>query len=349
MKSIRQARATALLQFIRHLEKGSVPTGHALREAKLPALIAKRPDAWVASRCYGQFIQQMARSQGIEDLGFRVGRDAGMDAWSPTLSDLLIRSPTLHEGLATLSAYCRRQTSHMSMWLQPHDDAVRVYHRGNIGIGLPGHDQDVWFSIQALVAIIREFAGPTWCPTEILVASRDVCGTIVSATYPECHVLCAQAIDAITIPRHLLHAPRRVLPCRNPSLAAASGIAEPARDFAGSLQQLLEPYVLDGYPNISFIAEILDCSVRGLQRRLAKCETTYSKTIERVRINAAIEAMEDSDKKLIDIAMDLGYADQSAFSRAFRRWCGVSPKAFHRTRHRSAGAWSRYAGHSVFA
>ena len=342
METIRQARATALLHFIHFLHEMGAPTESALRQAKLPVLIAERPHAWVASQCYGQFIEHMARSQGIEDLGFRVGLDAGFDAWSPILSSRLIQSPTLYHGLTTLSAHCHRQVSHMRLWLQPHGGAVRLHRRSNIGIGLPGHDQDTWFSIQALVAIIRQFAGLTWCPVEILVTSRDVCGPIVAATYPETHVICAQATDAITIPRHLLYAPRRTRPGQYPLQTMTSGILEYASDFAASLRQILEPYILDGYPDISFIAAISGCSVRVLQRRLAEFGTTYSKTVERVRFEAALRAIEDTDRKLIDIAMDLGYADQSAFTRAFRRWAGVSPRAFRRARHAPAEALSSH-------
>jgi AraC-like DNA-binding protein len=121
-----------------------------------------------------------------------------------------------------------------------------------------------------------------------------------------------------------------------------SGTLEPASDFAASLRQILEPYILNGYPDISFIADISACSVRALQRRLAECGTTYSKTVERVRFEAALWAMENTDRKLIDIAMDLGYADQSTFTRAFRRWTGVSPTVFRLARHAPADALSSH-------
>ncbi len=338
METIRQARATALLHFIRFLYQIGAPTERALRQAKLPLLIAEHPDAWVASQCQGQFIENMARSQGIEDLRILVGLETGLDAWSPMLSGPLLQAPTLYQGLTTFSAHCHRQVSHMRLWFQPHGDAVRLHHRGNIDLGFPGHNEDTWFYIQALVAIIRQFAGPKWCPTEILLTWRDVCGPIVSVTYPNTHVLCAQATDAITIPRRLLYAPRRTRSRQYPLQTLTSGILEPASDFAALLRQILEPYILDGYPDISFIADISDCSVRVLQRRLAEFGTTYSKTVARVRFEAALRAMEDTDRKLIDIAMDLGYADQSAFTRAFRRWAGVSPRAFRRARHAPAEA-----------
>ena len=38
--------------------------------------------------------------------------------------------------------------------------------------------------------------------------------------------------------------------------------------------------------------------------------------------------LEDPGVKLIDIAFDLGYSDPAHFTRAFRRWAGVSPKEY---------------------
>jgi AraC-like DNA-binding protein len=40
---------------------------------------------------------------------------------------------------------------------------------------------------------------------------------------------------------------------------------------------------------------------------------------------------------LVDISHDLGYAEQSAFSRAFRKWTGSTPKEYRTTlSHRKA-------------
>ncbi len=41
------------------------------------------------------------------------------------------------------------------------------------------------------------------------------------------------------------------------------------------------------------------------------------------------------EHSLAEIAYELGYSDQSAFTRAFRRWTGLSPRAWA-VRHRSA-------------
>jgi AraC-like DNA-binding protein len=43
-----------------------------------------------------------------------------------------------------------------------------------------------------------------------------------------------------------------------------------------------------------------------------------------------VERVLDRDTRLIDIAYDLGYANEAHFSDAFRRWFGMRPSAFRR-------------------
>jgi AraC-like DNA-binding protein len=44
------------------------------------------------------------------------------------------------------------------------------------------------------------------------------------------------------------------------------------------------------------------------------------------------ELVEGTDTPQSEIAHQLGYTNQFNFSRAFRRWAGVSPNAFRRQR-----------------
>jgi AraC-like DNA-binding protein len=50
------------------------------------------------------------------------------------------------------------------------------------------------------------------------------------------------------------------------------------------------------------------------------------------RMQLAAGRLRDSDAKLIEIALDVGYESEAAFSRAFRRVVGVAPGAWRRTR-----------------
>jgi AraC-like DNA-binding protein len=76
------------------------------------------------------------------------------------------------------------------------------------------------------------------------------------------------------------------------------------------------------------LARDLHMSRRSLQRRLAEAEATYQSLVEETRREMALRYLADPDKSATDIAFLLGYSQQSAFTRAFRRWTGKSPSAY---------------------
>jgi len=66
-------------------------------------------------------------------------------------------------------------------------------------------------------------------------------------------------------------------------------------------------------------------------RRLALEGDSYLRLVEQARFETAAQRLRDDRAKLIDIAYDLGYTDAANFTRAFRRWTGMGPRAFRRT------------------
>ncbi|MGD2012090.1 MAG: AraC family transcriptional regulator [Desulfobacterales bacterium] len=48
----------------------------------------------------------------------------------------------------------------------------------------------------------------------------------------------------------------------------------------------------------------------------------------RNRMLHAAHCLMHGNRKIIDIAMDIGYESHNAFSKAFRKWYGLSPRAF---------------------
>ena len=73
------------------------------------------------------------------------------------------------------------------------------------------------------------------------------------------------------------------------------------------------------------MAKQLHMSRRTLQRKLTKRDTTYQKLVDDTRRDLALRFMEDPRRSLVDITFELGFSQQSALTRAFRRWTGMSP------------------------
>ncbi len=74
------------------------------------------------------------------------------------------------------------------------------------------------------------------------------------------------------------------------------------------------------------IAEKLQISERTLLRRLASEGQTYSEFIDNLRHGLALKYLEQNRLNLKEIALMLGYSNQSGFNTAFKRWTGKTPK-----------------------
>jgi AraC-like DNA-binding protein len=74
------------------------------------------------------------------------------------------------------------------------------------------------------------------------------------------------------------------------------------------------------------IAAEMGLSSRTLQRRLAEEGTSLRDLVRRHRSQVVDRLLKDPKTKMTVIAHDLGYADATTFSRAFKNWSGETPR-----------------------
>lgn len=83
-----------------------------------------------------------------------------------------------------------------------------------------------------------------------------------------------------------------------------------------------------GNCSIERCAKKLGTSVRTLQAHLSDCGVKFSDIVERQRVELARIYLEQDKLSLDEIAVLLGYSEQSSFGRAFKRWTGATPQRF---------------------
>ena len=74
------------------------------------------------------------------------------------------------------------------------------------------------------------------------------------------------------------------------------------------------------------IARRLGTSQRTLARRLSSEGVTFSGVLESLRSDLADRYLADRDLSISEIAWLLGYHEVSAFTHAFKRWSGHTPR-----------------------
>lgn len=100
------------------------------------------------------------------------------------------------------------------------------------------------------------------------------------------------------------------------------------KGFASIVKQSVVKLVKPEFPSIEMVAAHLNISLRTMQRRLKEEGITYKVLIDDLRKEFAITYLNRDDLSISDIAYLLSYSELSTFTRSFKRWTGMSPKAY---------------------
>ncbi|MFP3978445.1 AraC family transcriptional regulator [Marinobacter sp. KMM 10035] len=93
-------------------------------------------------------------------------------------------------------------------------------------------------------------------------------------------------------------------------------------------QQILGPLGL--VATLDEVASALAMSSRSLRRKLEQEGASFRALVDEERRQTATQILSGSDMKLDELAIHLGYTDTASFTRAFRRWMGVSPGEYRK-------------------
>ncbi len=100
----------------------------------------------------------------------------------------------------------------------------------------------------------------------------------------------------------------------------------------GSLQKRVRLAVAkmlsEGVPTLTLVASSLGMSARTLQRRLSDQEQSFQNLVDQARRELAQQLLSETDYSLAEVAFLTGFAEQSGFTRAFKRWSGKTPRSY---------------------
>lgn len=323
---VRAASARPLLQF---LESGGASL-RPLRERLQPAFRARGsllPVAYV-----GGLFDEVARLGGVEDVGLRIGCETPIETFGDW-GALIASSDTVGAFLQAALANYRRFNSGYCLWSVVRGDEIWLQVR-YAGALQRGRAHVIDLSLMMWIAAFRAMRGPTWRPREIHLEGdppRHAREIEALATH---RVAYRRSSLAIVFSRDELSCPTRrmsVVP-----MPSSEG-PDPAPDFAGSVQQAVESLLRLGVVDLSEAAAAAGMSERSFQRRLADIGLSFSGLVEDARFDVARSLLANRALRVIDVSTELGYRDSANFTRAFRRWSGVSPQLYRRA----------VSGHSV--
>jgi AraC-like DNA-binding protein len=102
-----------------------------------------------------------------------------------------------------------------------------------------------------------------------------------------------------------------------------------ATNLAARVRALV-PKESGGFHSLEETAALVHVSPRTLKRKLAEQGTRFSELLEQQQRERALMLLRSAELSLEDVAERVGYSDVANFTRAFRRWTGLTPGAYRR-------------------
>lgn len=252
---------------------------------------------------------------------------------------LTAHSPTVGEAFRRVAAYFPLVDSRAVLEVidEPAEPASArhqlVMRTRDPGVALIPAAQEYTFA--ALVVRARVVAGDDWAPDAVEVTFPEPTDSTELRRVFRTELRFGRRVPRLCFSRASFDAPVRGA---EPALLAVLEdharrlVAElpPSDDLVGRVCAAIAEELTGGNASATRIARRLATSERTLQRRLHAEGRTFAQVLDETREAVAKTHLKDRGLSLAEVAWLLGFSDQSAFTRAFRRWTGKTPGAWRR-------------------
>jgi len=304
------------------------PVESLLQALHLPAQLPAEKDLLLIEIPCWKFIHKVAVREACAVFGLMASDKKSWTELS-TLQPLFKDCQNLYELLKRLVFFAPLQSKTSRFAILEEDDFIWfVDHRTRL-LAEEKCIQTELYTLLGMIQLVQTAAGKNWRPSEIHLTIRHSIEIAYARQLNPSRLLFSQPFMKIAIPRSLLPLPLSKSVTNNQQATVDIDAYKPMPDsFTGLLTAAIIPYLGMDCLNKKLIANLVDMSPRTLQRRLDQTSSSYLSILNQARFIQAQTLLKASNLPLLDISLMLGYQNASSFTRAFRRWSGVTPKAF---------------------
>jgi AraC-like DNA-binding protein len=271
----------------------------------------------------GHLVEELAAATGAGNVGLGAGAASRFD--DVPAGRCAAASPTIGAALALAARVSSQYCGGERVWITQRGGDVWVQRRFPDAVRR-GRRQLNDFALHIVIDLVRRGAGPRWRPAELHLEGPPPghAGEIAALAAGATHF--GAAAECLVFPRSTLALP--LPPARRPARPAPPPL--PDLDFVESIREAIGFLLELGELSLPNLAEVTGRSVRSLQRHLAASGLRFVQLVDEARFRAAARLLRDPAVRITDVSVELGYTDAANFTRAFRRWAGVSPLEFRR-------------------
>ncbi|GGH41334.1 transcriptional regulator, AraC family [Cribrihabitans marinus] len=291
------------------------------------------PRQMVPAERYYAMLERMAGQVDVTDLPVRTGASMRLDEYG-ALGLAFKAATTLGASYARVERYARLWTSVVEYELRPAaGGTLFILHRtGDRCLGMRLSNEA---TLASAVSIARQVCPVPLAPVEVLVRHPAPRSIAAHEDSFGCPVRFGADLDAILYADETL---------ARPNILGDEGISrylisqldvelseitrEPA--LVAQAKAAIAQALSEGAPKMAEIARGLGLSARSFHRRLSEHGMSFQSLTEETRRDLAEGLLRDERHSLAEIAFLTGFSEQSAFTRAFKRWMGTTPATYRK-------------------
>jgi AraC-like DNA-binding protein len=330
-------RSSILLGFDKFVAERGVNAASIFSKAGLHLTDIADPDRDLPINSVARLMEEAAIATGDAALGLNFAKSYPVGG-TGLVGFLFLNSSTVADAMRNVARYVQLLRSPRAVAFEEEPGGAMLWWRWPDDI-TPPYEQFGSSAAALLVLRLRLIARPGWLPLAVEMQNGPL--------------KCKEAAQRMFGPHIEYHAPRNAVHIDAATLAQPLPQAKPELhdfllrlgekmmselpapgDFAQETRRAIDQLMAERRVTLDDVASYLGTQPRVLQARLAQNATTFEDVLNAARKSRAEHLLKASDMTLTEIALQLGFSELSAFTRAGQRWFGCTPSA-HRKKMRA--------------
>jgi AraC-like DNA-binding protein len=326
-KKIPMIRSGSLQGFDKQVLKFSGNPVYLLQAAGLSPAVLRDPELMIPYAAVAEVLEISAKACQLETFGLEMGEKQGLPALGP-LGLIAAQQPSLKDALSLTSKYAHLHADGADINLVSNSDGLFIVF--NLNLPQAAHlEQLVQLSLGLIHRVIQTMAGPAWRAKKIwLKQGKPKKGLHELTQKLNCPIEFEQGLNGIGLSAQDLNIKpqpdEQLLKQHFQGYLCDLELKYPNQLLA-KIRHCIRSLLPTGECSLPNVAITLGIHPRVLQKQLKSLASSFSKLLRETRYEMACDLLRSSTMPVTDIALHLGFAELSVFSRSFKTWSNCSP------------------------
>lgn len=305
----------------------------ALQSAGIDPDAPRDPKVMITDEAYYEMLEDMASRTDVITLPITVGASMRCDEYG-ALGLAWKAAPNLLGSFSRVERYARLWTSVVEYELRRIEGGTlfMLHRAGPRRLGMRLSNEA---TLASAVSIARQVSPVPVIPIEVSFKHAAPESRYAHEAYFGCPMRFDSAYDALLLSDETLMQPnilgdegitQFIVSHLDAEIAEINEDSNLVRRTKDSIARALS----EGLPKMADVARGMGLSVRSFHRRLAEHGASFQHLTEETRRELALGMLRDEHYSLSEVAFLTGFSEQSAFTRAFKRWMGQTPANYRK-------------------